>query len=95
MSLEKVKLELLARSKTMLNAAQSDDWELLTRLNSDWREQLELAVTKYGSELDSIGGSLLEDNQKIYDCLEAAQRVLSLDLDKNIHSASSIKKYLK
>lgn len=79
----------------MLNAAQSDDWELLTRLNSDWREQLELAVTKYGSELDSIGGSLLEDNQKIYDCLEAAQRVLSLDLDKNIHSASSIKKYLK
>lgn len=95
MALEKIKLNLLSHSKNMLNAAVSEEWQRFAELDSSWKKQLESAVSEYGEELDSIGDALLEDNQKIHTCIEAAQKALSLDLDKNMHSASAIKKYLK
>ncbi|MEA1988102.1 MAG: hypothetical protein U9N57_02685 [Pseudomonadota bacterium] len=95
MSLEKTKLMLLAHSKNMLNSAESEDWQRFSELDSAWQKQLQTAVETYGSELDSIGGQLLEDNQNIQRSIKKAQGRLSRELQNNSQSLSSVKQYLK
>lgn len=79
----------------MLNSAESGDWESLLQLGIDWQKKLESAVGKYGSELDVIGSQLLDDNQRIQDCLLKSQKTLTTELRKNTHATSALKKYLK
>lgn len=95
MSLEKTKIELLSHSKNMLNSAESGEWEILLQLDIDWQQKLESAIGKYGSELDVIGSQLLDDNQRIQDCLGKSQKTLTAELRKNTHATSALKKYLK
>lgn len=95
MSAEKARLTLLAHSKNMLNAAQAEDWQQFSELDSMWQTKLESAVDSYGSELDPIGEQLLEDNQKIQQCIKNAQQKLINELQKSNQSHSSVKQYLK
>jgi hypothetical protein len=94
-SVEKVKLTLLAHSQNMLNAAREKDWERFSQLDSAWQPQLESAVAEYGSELNSIGPQLMKDNQNIQNCIQRTQHELAVDLEKNMHANSAVKKYLK
>jgi len=95
MSVEKQKLTLLSHSKNMLNAAQSEDWQRFSELDSVWQNQLQIAVENYGSQLDSIGEQLLKDNENIQNYVKLAQAKLSNDLQKSSQSHSSVKQYLK
>jgi len=94
-SLEKVKLTLLAHSKNMLNAAQAEDWQRFSELDSAWQPQLQEAVETYGSQLDAIGEQLLHDNQLIQDYIKQVQQNLAAELQKNNQSLTSVKQYLK
>jgi len=94
-SLEKTKLTLLAHSKNMLNSALSEDWQRFSELDSDWQQQLKIAVEAYGADLDSIGPQLLEDNFNIQNSIKKAQGRISQELQKNSQSLSSVKQYLK
>lgn len=93
--LELIKLKLLSHSKNMLSMAENKDWQQLSELDSMWQKLLREADDKYGNELDIIGEALLDDNQKIQDILKSEQKKLSLERQKNTHSTSSIKQYLK
>ena len=95
MVFEKQKLTLLAHSKNMLNAAQAEDWQRFSELDSSWQTQLESAVDKFGSQLDEIGEQLLEDNQNIQKKIKSTQAKLANELQKNSQSRTSVKQYLK
>lgn len=93
--LEKTKLELLSHSANMRNAAESQDWKLLSELQSNWQEKLESAIKVHANNIDVIGEQLIEDNSVIINCLKQGQKKLNADFSKNTHSTESIKKYLK
>lgn len=79
----------------MLNAALSEDWQRFSELDSEWQKKLQTAVETYGSQLDSIGDQLLQDNKMIQSYIKQVQNTLSSELQKNNQSLSSVKQYLK
>lgn len=95
MPLEKQKVMLLSHSKNMLNAAQANDWQRFSELDSVWQTRLEEAVSVYGAQLDSIGEQLLKDNELIQEKIKKAQAVLANELQQNSQSHTSVKQYLK
>ena len=95
MLIERKKLALLSHSKNMLNAAQIEDWQRFSELDSVWQLQLEKAVATYGNQLDAIGEQLLKDNATIQDEIKKAQAKLANELQKNNQSHTSVKQYLK
>jgi len=94
-SLERVKLTLLAHSKNMLNAAKSEDWFRFSELDSDWQTKIQSAIEEYGSQLDGIGDQLLLDNAEIQKIIHQSQKKLVSELQKNTRATSSVKQYLK
>lgn len=95
MSFEKQKMILLSHSQNMLNAAQADDWQRFSELDSDWQSQLEQAVAVYGRQLDVIREQLLKDNELIQTKIKKSQALLASELHKNSQSHSLVKQYLK
>lgn len=92
---EKTKIELLTRSKNMLIAAEQGDWQRYSDFESGWQELLELKIKEFGSELNSISPSLLDDNQKIQILIKKSQSILNDQWQNNSKSISSLKQYLK
>lgn len=92
---EKTKIELLTRSKNMLIAAEHGDWQRYSDFESGWQELLELKIKEFGSELNSISPSLLDDNQKIQILIKKSQSILNDQWQNNSKSISSLKQYLK
>jgi len=92
---EKTKIELLARSKNMLVAAEEGDWLKYSDFESGWQELLELRIIEFGSGLNSISQSLLDDNQKIQILIKQSQSVLNDEWQNSSQSISSLKQYLK
>lgn len=93
--MEKAKLMLLAHSTNMLNAAQSNDWEAFSALESQWQAMLESAIDEHGEALDVIGPQLMEDNRQILASIKCAQKEIASEMQKNTQAASSVKQYLK
>lgn len=95
LSLEQTKLNLLAHSKNMVNAAESLQWQQLTELDNRWNSMLEKAVQEYGEDLSGIAEQILEDNEKIAKSLQEAQQEIASEMQQDTHIAASIKEYLK
>ncbi|QBZ83476.1 flagellar protein FliT [Hydrogenovibrio crunogenus] len=95
MSVEQTKLNLLAHSKNMLNAAESRQWQELTELDHLWHPMLENAVEEYGEALSGIVEQILEDNEIIAKYLQEAQQETASEMQQDTHIAASIKEYLK
>jgi hypothetical protein len=94
-ALHKTKLGLLAHSRNMLNAAQSQDWTAFSALESQWPLLLEEAVKAFGEQLEPIRAQLLADNRQIQTCIRQAQQALASELQRNTQAASAVKQYLK
>ncbi|WEJ63374.1 hypothetical protein [Thiomicrorhabdus lithotrophica] len=93
--LELIKLKLLSHSKCMLNMASQSEWQTFSELDSMWTVLLKDADEKFGSQLDSIGQALIQDNLEIQKIIKLEQETISQEIHKNSKSLSSIKQYLK
>jgi len=95
LSLAQTKLQLLAHSKNMLNAAESSQWQELSELDNRWHPMLEKAVDEYGEGLNGIVEQVLEDNKTIAKCLQSARQEVASEMQQDTHIAGAIKEYLK
>lgn len=94
-SLEKKKIQLLAHSKNMLNAAKSEDWEQFAALDTVWLSMLQSAVEEHGNQLEHVIVQILQDNQTIQACIADSQKRMAAEMQQNTHATTSLKKYLK
>lgn len=95
MSLAQTKLQLLAHSKNMLNAAESSQWQELAELDNGWHQMLEKALKEYGEDLRGVVEPILEDNKTIAKCLQSARQEVVSEMQQDTHIAGAIKEYLK
>ena len=95
MDLEKTKILLLSHSKSLVIAAESQDWERYSILESNWAGLLKRAQQTYGNDLNIIANELIADNQKIQNSIVESQKSLLGELEKNTQNTASIRSYLK
>lgn len=94
-SLNATKVQLLAHSKTLLMAAQQSNWQQFAQLEASWPGVLHQAVQQYGTQINSIGAALLDDNKVISQLIEQEQHSLAVTLQKSSRANSAVKQYLK
>lgn len=95
MSNDLIRLRLLAHSQNMLNAAQQAEWQTLVELDAVWQELLSDAIDRHRGEVEIISSQLLENNSKIQEILNGAQKGLLQNTVDNAKAHKAIKQYLK